>query len=152
MSDKLFSKKHIDFIATICSEAGIKLTHQRLEIFREIIRSDDHPSAEVLHDRLKKRNPSLAIDTVYRTLATFEQLGLINKLHVMGERALFDKNLDQHHHFVCTKCKRVHDIYWPEFDSSAPPAEVTKLGNITSQHLEIRGICNKCNQDTHVDS
>ena len=144
-------EQNIEFLKKICSEAGIKLTHQRLEIFQEMMLSDDHPSADVLYERLKKRNPTIAIDTVYRTLATFDKLGMIKKVHVMGERTLFDKNLDQHHHFVCTRCKAVQDIYWPEFDTTSPPTEASQIGRVTSRHIEIRGVCNNCIKDEESD-
>lgn len=151
MPNKPLSAKHFDNLKNICGDAGIKLTHQRLEIFREMMRSSNHPSAEEIFERLKKRIPTIAIDTVYRTLATFDELGVIKKLQVMGERALFDTNLDQHHHFVCTQCKRVQDVYWPEFDTTTPPKTATQMGRVTSRHLEIRGVCNACLQGSEPD-
>jgi len=144
MTDKTLSKQQLDHLKQICDEAGIKLTHQRLEIFREIVSACDHPSAELIHKRLQKKMPTIAIDTVYRTLATFDELGIVKTLHVMGERALFDANLKQHHHFVCTRCKAVQDIYWPEFDNSMLPEKTGHMGKIQSRHLELRGICKRC--------
>ena len=130
----------------ICEQAGIKLTQQRIEIFMELMQAEDHPSAELLHQRLQKSLPTIAIDTVYRTLATFDALGIIKKLNIMGESALFDANREQHHHFVCTQCKTVQDVYWPEFDTSIIPDHADKLGRIQSRHLELRGICSNCLQ------
>ncbi len=144
MADKTLDKKQLDHLKLICEQAGIKLTHQRLGIFREMMSSLGHPSAEAIHQRLLEKMPTIAIDTVYRTLATFDELGIVKKLHVMGERALFDANLEQHHHFVCTRCKEVEDIYWPEFDSATVPETAGGMGQIQSRHLELRGICNAC--------
>ncbi len=145
------SQQQLDHLKKICDEAGIKLTHQRLEIFREMMTATDHPSAELIHKRLLKKMPTVAIDTVYRTLATFDELGIVKKLHVMGERALFDGNLTSHHHFVCTRCKRVEDVYWPEFDASMIPEKAGQIGKIQSRHLELRGICNLCLQETEQE-
>ena len=144
MSGKFLSGQHLIHLKTICEDVGIKLTHQRLAIYKEILVAKEHPSAELIYKRLRKTIPTIAIDTVYRTLSTFGKLGIIKKLSVMGERALFDVNLDLHHHFVCTHCKKVQDIYWPEFDSLAPPETAKRTGQIISRHLEIRGICNDC--------
>ena len=144
MTDTTLGKQQLDHLKQICDGVGIKLTHQRLEIFREMMSANDHPSAELIHQRLQEKLPTIAIDTVYRTLATFDELGIVKKLHVMGERALFDANLDNHHHFVCTRCKVVEDIYWPEFDNSMLPEETGSMGRIQSRHLELRGICNRC--------
>lgn len=136
--------QHIEQLKQLCNEAGIKLTHQRLEIFRELMSVSDHPSAELIHKRLHKKLPTIAIDTVYRTLATFDELGLVKKLHVMNERTLFDTNVDIHHHFICTRCKVVKDIYWSEFDNEILPKVVADMGKVESRHLEIHGVCKSC--------
>ncbi len=148
MTDTTRDKQQLDKLKQICVEAGIKLTHQRLEIFKEILSSRDHPAAEVIHQRLQKKLPTIAIDTVYRTLATFDELGIVKKLHVMGERTLFDANLDQHHHFVCTRCKTVEDLYWPEFDKTILPKGFNGVGQIQSRHLELHGLCKHCMKKT----
>lgn len=137
-------KQHIEQLKQLCNEAGIKLTHQRLEIFRELMSVNDHPSAELIHKRLHKKLPTIAIDTVYRTLATFDELGLVKKLYVMNERTLFDTNVDIHHHFICTRCKEVKNIYWPEFDKTMLPVGVEGMGKVESRHLEIHGVCKSC--------
>jgi len=144
MSNEKLSTQHIKQLKQLCNEAGIKLTHQRLEIFRELMAISDHPSAELIHKRLHERLPTVAIDTVYRTLATFEELGLIKKLHVMNKRTLFDTNIDMHHHFICTRCKKVNDIYWSEFDKTVLPEMIKDMGQVESRHLEIHGVCNSC--------
>jgi Fur family transcriptional regulator, peroxide stress response regulator len=144
MIGEKLSSKHIEQLRKLCSEAGIKLTHQRLEIFRELMAVSDHPSAELIYKRLHKKLPTIAIDTVYRTLATFHELGLVKKLHVMNERTLFDVNLTVHHHFICTRCKKVKDIYWDDFDNTILPELVEGMGAVESRHLEIHGVCNNC--------
>lgn len=149
MTDTTLNKQQLDHLKQICAKADIKLTHQRLEIFREMLAACDHPSAELIYQRLHEKLPTIAIDTVYRTLATFDELGIVRKLHVIGERALFDANLKIHHHFVCTRCKAVEDLYWPEFDNSMLPEETDNLGQIQSRHLELRGICNRCMEEAN---
>ncbi|HIP40573.1 MAG TPA: transcriptional repressor [Desulfocapsa sulfexigens] len=138
------TSRGLEQLKQLCNDAGIKLTHQRLEIFRELLSSNDHPSAEIIYQRLHKKLPTIAIDTVYRTLATFDELGLVRKLHIMNERTLFDTNLDIHHHFICTRCRKVEDIYWPDFDKAMLPESTEKMGKIQSRHLEMLGICNEC--------
>lgn len=142
------SKQHLEHLKQLCNESGIKLTHQRLEIFRELMSSSDHPSAERIYKRLHKKLPTIAIDTVYRTLATFNELGLVKKLHIMNERTLFDINLTIHHHFICTRCKEINDIYWSDFDNTMLPEVVEGMGKIQSRHLEVHGICNSCLEKT----
>lgn len=133
-----------DKIRKLCDQAGMKLTPQRLEIFRELLAQKDHPSAELIFKRLRKRLPTISLDTVYRTLATFDELGIIKKLNLANARTLFDTNLKEHHHFICSRCRRVEDISWPDFDKARLPESVIALGSVRVRHLELHGICNEC--------
>jgi Fur family peroxide stress response transcriptional regulator len=144
MNKQRSKTSQLEHLKQICDRAGIKLTQQRLEIFREMAADRNHPSAERIFKRLQQKMPTIALDTVYRTLATFDELGLVKKLQVMGERALFDANLKEHHHFVCIRCKKVQDLYWPEFDRTTLPEQSSAMGQIQSRHLELRGICRDC--------
>ena len=134
----------LDELRNICRQAGIKLTPQRLEIFKAISKAKDHPSAEALYEKLKKRMPTISLDTIYRTLNTFEKLGLIKKVHLLNDQARFDPDTGSHHHFICVKCKKIIDFKWPDFDSARPPEQVGGFGKILEQQAELRGICRKC--------
>ncbi|NVN92662.1 MAG: transcriptional repressor, partial [Desulfuromonadales bacterium] len=73
-----------------CRESGLKVTHQRIEIYRELLESHDHPSAELLHKRLSEKLPTISLDTVYRTLATLEQHGQVSRIQTAGSLARFE--------------------------------------------------------------
>jgi len=128
----------------ICRSNGLKLTHQRIQIFSELASSSEHPSAESIYTRLISRYPSLSLDTVYRTLFTFEKLGIISKVQALDDRARFDGNPLPHHHMVCTKCKNIIDFYWPAFDDMQLPHETKKWGRVKSIQVELRGVCDSC--------
>jgi Fur family peroxide stress response transcriptional regulator len=129
----------------MCRKAGIRVTPQRLEIFRELALAEDHPSAEELRERLDARMPTLSLDTVYRTLATFEQHGIISRVEVLDDHSRFDANRDRHHHLVCVRCRAVTDLQWPAFDQMPTPP-TTGWGTVNSKHAELRGICAACLQ------
>ena len=123
---------------------GVRVTHQRLEILRELVSSDGHPSAEQVHESVVARLPAISLDTVYRTIALFEEMGLIRRVEVLDDRGRFDANLEPHHHLVCVRCKRIEDIHWPEFDRLLPPPETESWGRVSSRHVEFRGLCREC--------
>jgi Fur family peroxide stress response transcriptional regulator len=134
----------VNWFVEECRLRNLKLTHQRLEIFRELVSGASHPSAEELHRRLRPRMPTLALDTVYRTLLTFESRGLIARVEALDDRARFEANLRTHHHLVCTRCRRAFDFYWPDIDQLETPNEIAGWGQIKSRHLELRGTCRHC--------
>ncbi len=127
-----------------CKRAGIRLTIQRLEIFRELAEATDHPTAEGLHSRLKARLPTISLDTVYRTLATFALHGLIHKVDTVESQARFEVHSSRHHHLICSRCKEIVDFRWPAFDGSNLPAELAAWGKIENRNAVLYGTCRNC--------
>lgn len=127
-----------------CRERGMKATHQRIEIFRELAASGAHPDAETVYQAVSQRVPSISRDTVYRTLATLEAEGFVRKINPLFERARYDANLDHHHHFICTVCGSVTDFCSERLDNLPIPASVEALGEIDSAHVQVQGICAAC--------
>lgn len=131
------------FVA-LCRQRNLRLTHQRMEIFREIARDSSHPSVEEIYQRIHRRLPTLSLDTVYRTISTFEEFGIVKRVQILDDRGRFDSNTESHHHLVCKRCKRVDDFYWPDFDQIEFPNVLKSWGRLNSKHAEIRGFCKDC--------
>jgi len=128
----------------VCRNKSVKLTHQRIEIFREIALTGDHPDAEQVFKRVRKRIPTVSLDTVYRTLWLLSDLGLIVTLSSGRERTRFDANLSNHHHFICSQCGLTRDFYSSELDDIRPPETLDAFGEVKNFHIEARGICRRC--------
>ncbi len=128
----------------VSRRAGLKLTHQRLEIFRELAASVEHPDAETVYQGVRRRVPTVSLDTVYRTLWRMHDLGLITTLFPRQDSLRFDANVGQHHHFVCTACGLARDFESEELDSLAVPDEASELGQAQSAQVIIKGLCANC--------
>jgi len=128
----------------LCQSRGFKATPQRLEIFRQVAQTDEHPEAETICSRVRQLMPTVSADTVYRTLAFLEENGLIQKLSRRHGSARFDANVQKHHHFVCTECGGAWDFYSEELDHFSPPPEVAAMGEVRSVQAELHGICTAC--------
>lgn len=133
--------KHFE---TVCRDEGIKLTHQRIEIFREVAQTEDHPDADQIFQRVRDRIPTVSLDTVYRTLWLLNDLGLVVTLRSSRERTRFDANLESHHHFVCRQCGFTRDFYSDALDNLSLPDSAGALGEIEATHVEVRGVCREC--------
>jgi Fur family peroxide stress response transcriptional regulator len=142
-----FSTYKLQAFREICRESGLKLTHQRLEIFRILTNAEDHPSAEDVYERVKPKIPPISFDTVYRTLALFERCGVIARVNHLADRTRYDSNMTVHHHMVCTRCKKIRDFYWPALDEMETPGTTKGWGSIEGKYLELRGICRDCLED-----
>ncbi len=129
-----------------CRRQGIKVTHQRTEIMRELAGTDQHPDAETVYANVRQRIPAISLDTVYRTLRLLEDTGAISRVGSMRDRARFDANRDRHHHFVCSECGLVRDFYSEVLDAFPPPPEVEEMGCVDSVYVELRGRCRECRE------
>lgn len=138
------TQQRVEHIKAVVKGAGVKLTHQRLEIFQEIAASHDHPSADSIFRAVQQRVPTVSVDTVYRTLWMLRDLGLVLTLGQEREAVRFDANLDPHHHYVCTRCGLVRDFESAELNALRLPEALHELGSVVGAHVEVRGLCTSC--------
>jgi Fur family transcriptional regulator, peroxide stress response regulator len=131
------------FLAS-CQKQGVKITHQRIEIFRELASTRRHPDANWIYQRVRKRMPTVSLDTVYRNLKLLEERGLISIVGMSHERLRFDANMSPHHHFTCLKCSKICDFQSDHPKRLAWPEEAKTFGQPLSIHFEVRGICKDC--------
>ena len=104
----------------------------------------EHPDAETVFTRVRKRLPTVSHDTVYRTLASLEEMGLVSRVDPVCGRARYDANCDQHHHFVCKQCGSIEDVYLDDQKDIPLPRGIQGIGSVESVHLQVRGICKPC--------
>jgi Fur family peroxide stress response transcriptional regulator len=137
-------RRRIEAIRAASKAAGVKLTHQRLEIFREVAGTRDHPDAETVFRGIRKRLPTASLDTVYRTLWLLEELGLVTTLGRRRGSVRFDANLERHHHYVCARCGLTRDFESAALDALRAPAVAKRFGSVVTTHVEVRGVCEAC--------
>ena len=146
MTPRTQVEKRVAEFLEICRRQGIKATHQRTEILRELAGSEEHPDAETILARVRQRIPAISVDTIYRTLRLLEDGGVIARVGSMRDRARFDANTDRHHHFVCTECGMIGDFYSNAMDRFPVPREVSEMGSVEGVYVELRGVCRTCKQ------
>lgn len=134
----------IDALKEACKKQHMRVTNQRIEIFRKVAESKSHPDAEAIFDAVKSKLPNISIDTVYRTLSSLEELNMIFRVDSQLPKARFDADKTPHHHFICIKCGEVYDIFIDEKDKIKIPKKAYKLGDVKDANLQIRGVCNRC--------
>jgi Fur family peroxide stress response transcriptional regulator len=136
--------RRVERLKALSRAAGLKLTHQRLEVFREVAASLEHPDADTLFRAVRRRVPTVSLDTVYRTLWRLNDLGLIRTLGPRRESVRFDANLAPHHHYVCVRCGLARDFESAELNALRVPEAVKRLGTVAGTHVEVRGVCEGC--------
>lgn len=127
-----------------CRDAGLRLTPQRLVIWGALAGNKEHPTAEMVHNRVKETLPTVSLDTVYRTLSTFEEMGLVTRVQTADDSTRFEPDPTPHHHIICTRCKKVFDFEWEEFEAQNLPFDSKEIGRIVEKQVIVRAVCNEC--------
>lgn len=134
--------KDRDEVRALFRTKKVPLTHQRLAVYEELSARHDHPSAESLYESLKKAYPSLSLATVYKTLQTLHQMGMVARVDSPTAQARYDAIVDTHHHAVCTGCGKITDL----FDRTLDRLPAPKAGGFVVQghSVHFHGLCAKC--------
>lgn len=126
-----------------CRHRGLRVTEQRRAIFRAVAASTAHPCAEAVYETVRQKMPNVSLDTVYRTLASLEEMDLLMRVG-LSARARFDGDMRPHCHFVCTQCGEVYDIFLKENETLLTLAGASQWGEVKQVNMQLRGVCNKC--------
>ncbi|MGH2536857.1 MAG: Fur family transcriptional regulator [Candidatus Promineifilaceae bacterium] len=125
--------------------AGLRLTPQRLAIYSALVATQAHPTAQELHEQVSGRLPSLSQATVYNTLQTLVERGLVQELGDAGDGAVhYDADLSAHINLICTRCHRIQDfteVHLPEMIDHV--AECSGF-HIQGARMAYYGLCPRC--------
>ena len=123
--------------ATVLREHGINPSAQRVAVAQYVLHTSDHPSADTVWTRVKKRFPHISRATVYNTLNLLVEEGLLKQLALAEGCLVFDPNVDNHHHFVDEDSGEICDIPWEALKVS----NVAKLKgfDVTDYQVVMRG-------------
>jgi Fur family peroxide stress response transcriptional regulator len=128
----------------ICQEHHLKVTPQRIAIYRELLNSETHPAADTIYQIVKKEYPNISFDTVNRTLLTFAKIGIVEVVATFGGAKRFDPNVTNHHHIHCTQCGKILDFYSRAYDNLSVPDGVYEQFQVISKRVVLKGICKEC--------
>ena len=96
-------------------EHQLRVTQQRIIIYKELYQTKEHPTAEIIYSKIKDEYPSLSLATVYKTLDIFEKNGLVIKIKTNDDSVHYDANVSFHHHLICSKTNRIIDYMDEDF-------------------------------------
>jgi Fur family transcriptional regulator, peroxide stress response regulator len=131
------------FVQT-CRRKGLKITPQRMAVYKTLIESKEHPSAEMVWNYLKRMFPGISLDTVNRNLLTLAEIGSANIVEGSGDARRYDGDMENHQHFKCIKCKKVFDFHYEPFDDIKVPASIAAKFKILRKTVYLEGICDSC--------
>lgn len=137
-------KEKMESLRAKCREAGLKITPQRMAVYKVLIESKQHPSAEVVFRKVREEIPNISLDTVNRTLLTLAEIGAASIVEGSGDVKRFDGKLETHQHFKCIKCRRIVDFHYKPFDNIPIPKNISRTFTVLKKTVYLEGICDFC--------
>ena len=134
------------------TERGLKPTQQRIAVLDALIKLNSHPTAEGLHNYLRKTNPSISLATVYNTLEVLTSNGLANLVILSRDCSRYDAVMENHFHLYCEKTKKVEDFFDGDLEQLLfEYLNSKKIDGFTVEAVEIqlKGTFNNNNQESH---
>lgn len=133
-----------------CRKRHLKITPQRVEVYKVLIASSDHPSAEAVYEKVKRILPNVSLDTVNRTLNTLSWIGAAFVVEGSGDVKRFDGNLGNHQHFKCVKCKKIFDFRHDGFQNIRLPERLEREFKVLKATVYVEGLCRPCSEKKQV--
>lgn len=91
--------------------SNLKVTPQRIAVLEALNNLKDHPTADKIKEYVVKNHPHIAVGTIYKTLETFVEKGLVKKVKTEQDVMRYDAILDKHHHLYCEDTERIEDYF-----------------------------------------
>jgi Fur family peroxide stress response transcriptional regulator len=122
-------------------DRGLRCTSQRYAILQCLLKRPCHPTAEEIHGVVNRHDPRVSRATVYNSLHTLVQSGLVREVKLGADATRFEAHIESHHHFVCDHCGAIEDIAWFE------PGEITRRAGVNPRSIRaivLQGLCEPC--------
>jgi Fur family peroxide stress response transcriptional regulator len=134
------------FVSTL-KAAGIRPTPQRLAICQYLGETRAHPTAAAVYEHVRARYPSLSLMTVYNTLNTLVEMGMVNALGGAGDNNVhYDGNTSPHINLACIQCHRIIDISLPNISDLEGDVSRASGYKVLGARMVYYGLCPDCQE------
>ena len=127
-------------------QAGKRRTAQRSAICQAMVEYEGHPTVAELYENVRERFPMISQATVYNTVDTLRELGLITRLDIAHhDHTHYDLNPATHVNVACRYCGAIADVHTPSVAHL-----ITEVGTACGYDIQpeagliMYGICPKC--------
>lgn len=133
--------------ALVIREAGQKVTPQRVLVLCAVRHAGQHVTATKIIDDLKEDHPYIDVSTIYRTLASAGDLGLVSETDMGAREAEYEWiGKDRHHHLICRACGDVTSLDNTYLDGLATLLYEEVRFQADLGHFAIFGLCHHCQE------
>jgi Fe2+ or Zn2+ uptake regulation protein len=124
--------------------SGYTLTSQRRAVLEALQEAKGHPSAEDIYLIVKKKNPRVALGTVYQALSVLEEIGVVGSKHWSESPTLYDLNVEPHLDIRCSGCGEVSEVPGVGLGELEERIRTNTPYKVTHATMVIEGLCPAC--------
>lgn len=128
-------------------EKKLKLTPQRIAVYKFLKSTTRHPSAETIYKSLLSEYPTMSLATVYKALKTLVAVNLVQELNVGEVNFRYDGNTQPHPHIQCLQCGRVDDVEGICFADLNEKIKDKVSYKVVCNQVYFYGICPDCQKE-----
>ena len=136
--------ERVDEIVERLAGAGRRRTAARHAIVRTLVEAKGHVTADEVAAKVQRQFPSVNISTVYRTLDTLEDLGIVDHVHLGHGRAVYHLAESDHQHLYCEVCERIVELPVDKLKPFLRMVERDFSFEVDRRHFAIVGRCSRC--------
>ena len=96
---------------------GLKVTPQRIAVYRALLKLNNHPDTDQIIAQVLKDSPAISSGTIYKTLDTLAEYGIINRIKTDSGRMRFDHITKKHHHLYDRNTDKIMDYSDDDLDN-----------------------------------
>lgn len=122
----------------------MKYSRQRELILETVCDFPVHPTADIVYETVRQKEPKISLGTVYRNLNQLAEYGMLLKLKMPTGGDRFDGRLDEHPHIICKDCGAVADIELDELTTLDRNVEKQTGYKVTNRTVVFAGACPQC--------
>ena len=125
----------------------MRMTKQRRVILDVLRKHNQHPTADMVYELVRRQLPRISLGTVYRNLEILTALGEIQTLELSGSQKRYDGIPQKHYHIRCLNCGRVDDAPVAPLNRLEDDLYESTVYTIMGHRLEFIGLCPECSKD-----
>jgi Fur family transcriptional regulator, ferric uptake regulator len=126
---------------------GMRVTPQRRAIVAEVIGAQGHISPAAVARRVQEIMPGVNASTVYRTLATLEEAGILAHAHLEAGAEYHRAGEAGHIHLVCSRCGADDELSLEEARHVDRLIREHRGFQPDLAHFAISGLCARCQKE-----
>jgi Fur family transcriptional regulator, ferric uptake regulator len=124
---------------------GLRRTPQRQATLEAVASAAGHATAEEIVKRVRKKLPAVSPSTVYRTLASLEDVGILCHAHLGHTASVYHVGTaGLHQHLVCERCGALQEVSESLTQPFARGLKRSYGFEANFTHFAVLGLCKSC--------